>query len=76
MNKTIVKDLAKDTAKQPAQVGEKRVYTSDGRRVKVSTIDANSPSFSADLTELFTRNVAKARRENKKLFGSPNGIRK
>jgi hypothetical protein len=44
--------------------------------MKISTIDANSPTLSADLTALFTRNVAKARRENKKLFGSPDGIRK
>ncbi len=72
----IVKDLAKTTARQPAQVGEKQVYTSDGRRLKVSTIDANSPTLSADLTELFTRNVARARRENKKLFGSSNGVGK
>ena len=43
----------------------------DGRSKTVYRLDANSPTFDADLQYVFSRNVAKARRENKRLFGSP-----
>jgi hypothetical protein len=36
------------------------------------TIDASSPTFGDDLRRAFEKNVAKARRENKKKFGSPD----
>jgi hypothetical protein len=35
--------------------------------VTVRTIDGGSKTFSKDLTYVFTRNVEKARRDNKKL---------
>lgn len=38
----------------------------------VLTIDATSPTFGDDLRRIFEKNVAKARRENKKKFGSPD----
>jgi hypothetical protein len=43
------------------------------RRVTVLRFDPHSPTLADDLTYIFQRNVAKARRENKKLFGSPDG---
>lgn len=39
---------------------------------KPITIDATSPTFGDDLRRAFEKNVAKARRENKKKFGSPD----
>jgi hypothetical protein len=39
---------------------------------KPITIDATSPTFGDDLRHTFEKNVAKARRENKKKFGSPD----
>jgi hypothetical protein len=42
--------------------------------VQVYWIDANSKTFTDDLTAVFKKNVAKARRENKRLFGSPDGL--
>jgi hypothetical protein len=51
-------------------VGRKRVVTAEGGTKTVLTLDANSSSFDDDLQYVFSRNVAKARRENKRLFGS------
>jgi hypothetical protein len=39
---------------------------------KPITIDATSPTFGDDLRRAFEKNVAKARRENKNKFGSPD----
>jgi ribosomal protein L4 len=47
----------------------KRVVKSDGRRVTVVKIDADSETFTDDLTYVFEKNVAKARRQNNKLLG-------
>ena len=38
-------------------------------------LDLNSATFDDDLTYIFERNVAKARRENKKLLDRPDGIK-
>jgi hypothetical protein len=42
----------------------------------VYTVDANSPTFDDDLTYVYKTNVANARRENEKLFGSADGFQK
>lgn len=55
-------------------VAEKRLRNAEGKLVRVLSIDANSKTFDSDLTELFRRNVAKARRENKRLLGSASGM--
>lgn len=56
-------------------VRQKMLRDLEGRSVRVLTLDANSATFSDDLTLVFRRNVARARRENKRLFGSPSGLR-
>jgi hypothetical protein len=43
-----------------------------GRPSAVIVIDASSPKFGDDLRSAFEKNVAKARRENKRRFGSPD----
>jgi hypothetical protein len=48
-------------------------YNSDGRSVRVLCADVNSLTFDDDLTYVFQRNIARARRENKKPFGSADG---
>lgn len=73
MAKVVVKDLAKSVPKS-GRISEKRVVNSEGKVVRIPTVDANSPHFSSDLHRLFQRNVAKARRENKKRFGSPDRV--
>jgi hypothetical protein len=50
-------------------VGKKHVVTATGRRT-VLTLDAHDGNFDDGLTYVFTRNVAKARRENKRITGS------
>lgn len=58
-------------AKKPGGVGEKRVRdASSGKFLTVRTIDATSKTFGSDLTYVFTKNVAKARRENKQVTGT------
>jgi hypothetical protein len=61
--------------KMSGSVRTKRVRNSDGKLVRVLSLDANSPSFVDDLTTVFEKNVAKARRENIKFFGRPDGLR-
>lgn len=47
----------------------------DGKIVRVLSLDANSATFIDDLTTVFEKKVAKARRENRQLFGSAEGPR-
>ncbi len=54
-------------------IGKKRVVGANGRTKTLLVLDVNSPSFDEDLHYAFSRNVAKARRENKRLFGSADG---
>jgi len=78
MTDVVISDLkaAKSRrTKKPGSVRSKRVRNSAGKLVSVLSLDANSATFIDDLTTVFERNVAKARLENLKLFGSPDGIR-
>jgi len=50
-----------------ASVKTKRVRDANGKLTTVLSIDANSPTFESDLTYVFKKNVAAARRKNKKL---------
>jgi hypothetical protein len=52
----------------------KRVRNADGDPETVVVLNADSPDFAGDLTHAFARNVARARRENKRLFGSASGV--
>jgi len=71
MTRIIIKKL-EDNKK--GSVAEKRLRNAEGKLVRVLSIDANSKTFDSDLTELFRKNVAKARRENKRLLGSASGM--
>jgi hypothetical protein len=53
---------------------KQRIYGPDGRSTTVFTVDMNSATFGSDLHYAFERNVARARRENKRRFGSADGI--
>jgi len=73
VTKVVFKSLkpGRSTKSAPPSVEKKRVALGNGRWKTVYRLDANSPTFDADLQYVFSRNVAKARRENKRLFGSP-----
>jgi hypothetical protein len=74
MTKVVITDLNKKELRlRDTHVRVSWRYKSDGRRVRVPSADINSPTFDDDLTYVFQRNIARARRENKKLFGSANG---
>ena len=49
-----------------SSVLEEKLFRPDGHRGRVLTLDANSPTFATDLTLVFEKNVARARREHKK----------
>jgi hypothetical protein len=59
-------------AKQAAVSVMQNDYDHPGRPNAVIAIDASSPTFGEDLRSAFEKNVAKARRENKRRFGSPD----
>jgi hypothetical protein len=74
MAKVIVGKLAGPTARKvgasKAAVSRKRIRGSDGEVRTLLTVSAESDSLDKDFTYVFGRNVAKARRENKRLTGS------
>jgi hypothetical protein len=75
MTKVVVADLATPPRRITRSVQKKRVRDADGRTRQVMLLDLNSATFDDDLTYVFERNVAKARRQNKKLLGSADGIK-
>jgi hypothetical protein len=71
MAKVVVKSLKTGRLSKAAAgaIGKKRVATADGGWKTVRTLDINSPNFDEAFLHVFRTNVAKARRENKRLFG-------
>lgn len=71
MAKVIIRDLKSGRISEAAKraVSTKRVVSAGGTRV-VRSLDANSPLFGESLRYVFSKNVAKARRENKRISGS------
>lgn len=55
--------------KTPPSVSRKRVTRATGERKTVYTLDASSPHFEEGLHYVFAKNVAKARRDNKRILG-------
>jgi hypothetical protein len=70
--KIVYKSLNRRPSVASPAVGKKRIPAAEGRSKTVHTLDANSASFDEDLRYVFSRNVAKARRENKRVVGSPD----
>ena len=64
------RDARVERRKGAGTVIEQRVYGRDGRLKTVFTVDAGSATLGSDLQYAFEKSVAKARRENKKRFGS------
>lgn len=51
------------------RVLKRRIVDKDGRHRTVPAVELQSPTFADDLLALFTRNVERARRENKRILG-------
>lgn len=78
MAKVVIKKLDGKTARKVAasalSVGQKRVRDGDGELRTLRTLNAGSKTFSSDLTYVFGKNVAKARRENKRVTGRTDSV--
>jgi hypothetical protein len=74
MVKLVVSKFRTPKHKSRHAISKTRVRNHAGNYVEVFTVDANSASFDDDLTQVFRQNVAAARRENKRLFGSAEGF--
>jgi hypothetical protein len=57
-----------------ALLSRKRFKASSGEYARVAVLDANDDNFGSGLLRVFRENVAKARKENKRLFGSPDRV--
>jgi hypothetical protein len=70
VTKVVVGKLASSGRRgKPDTVTERRVTDAEGKTRTIRTLDIGSPSFSEDLQYVFERNVAKARRDNKRVAG-------
>lgn len=56
-------------AVERGHVLQRRIVDKDGRYSTVPAVELQSPTFADDLLALFTRNVDRARRENKRILG-------
>jgi len=72
MAKVVIKRLNRSRSKGsvPSAVAKKRVANGEGRSKVFFALDANSPTFDEGLHYVFRKNVAKARRENRRIVGS------
>jgi hypothetical protein len=69
------KAVAAPKRQKRAVVSKKRFKAASGRYEQVTVLDANTATFGTDLLEVFRENVAKARKENIRLFGSADRVR-
>lgn len=71
MAKVVVKSLKSGPRGKGAarSVHQKRIAKIGGGWKTVRTLDANSATLDSDLHYVFGKNVAKARRENKRVLG-------
>ena len=78
MSKIVVRSLKKSKSAKPRarSVVTKRVRDAEGRLQTVYKLDANSMSFDEDFRYVFSRNVAKARKENRGVTGAAVGRNK
>lgn len=67
-------ETGRRAGKKPKGVTLRRITAANGEKVTVRSIDANSPTFGEDFLYVFTKNVEAARRDNKRLFGSADGV--
>lgn len=78
MAKVIVTKLRRKSAREIAGKGisveRRRVRDEEGDIKNVWSLDGGSRTFENDLTYVFGRNVAKARRENKELTGATDFV--
>ena len=60
--------------RETISVTEKRVRDTEGQVKTLRTLDAGSRTFGNDLQYVFGKNVAKARRDNKRAIGTADVV--
>ncbi|RUY20517.1 hypothetical protein EN978_36325 [Mesorhizobium sp. M7A.F.Ca.US.001.04.1.1] len=72
MAKIVVAALRQKSKRQPkgSSVTEKRVRSTGGQTTIMRSLDAESRTFGEDFQYVFSKNVAKARRDNKRATGA------
>jgi len=60
--------------RETTSVTEKRVRDTEGQVKTLRTLDAGSRTFGDDLQYVFSKNVAKARRDNKRAIGAADVV--
>ena len=76
MVKIVTRSLNKNAPSKSTSVAKKRIRDADGHWKTVHKLDANSPSFAKDFQYVFSKSVAKARRENRQIAGTSVAKRK
>ena len=69
-----LKSKPKSGGRGTTSVTEKRVRDADGQVKTLRTLDVGSRTFGRDLEYVFGKNVAKARRETKRMTGASDGV--
>ena len=70
MAKIVVASLKTKARRATSCVSTKRIRDTEGQIKTLRTVDAGSQTFGDDLKFVFGKNVAKARRENKRTIGA------
>lgn len=74
MQRVVIRPIeGQPSATRPPGVTERPVRE-NGELTVVHVLDGRRPSFGDDLTYVFAQNVARARQENERLTGSPDGV--
>jgi hypothetical protein len=76
MAKVVVGNLKPKGRSDTTAVATRRIRSGQGEVKTLRTIDVDSRTFGSDLRYVFERNVAKARRENKRITGANDGVPK
>jgi hypothetical protein len=66
----VARKKRKGDARPAKAVASKRVRDKDGRSKLIHELDFGSDTFGRDFQYVFSKNVTKARRENKRVLGS------
>ena len=74
MTKPVLKELpaGKKRAIKAAALKKQKVVDENGRVRTIYRLDASSGRFDVEFSKAFSLSVAKARKENKRLTGSPD----
>jgi len=75
MAKVVIASLrSRSGGREATSVAKKRVLDAAGQVKTLRTLDIGSSTFGRDLEYVFGKNVAKARRENKRMTGASDGV--